>query len=280
MTPIGGPVGEDDLQARIDGRLPPERAEAVDAYLAEHPEARTRLTQYAEQRHALQAVFAATAGEAIPARLRISRLLAERRRRRQWQAAGIAAALALLVVGVIGGWAARDVTTALTASTPTALAAAAARMITAEAIAAHRTFSVEVRHPVEVDAGQEAHLVQWLSKRLGRALVVPDLESAGFRLMGGRLLPAEDGPAAQFMYENANGERLTLYLRVGGGETAFRYHEDKGVGAFYWSEEGFAYAIAAKADREKLLRLAEIVYQQTSTDGARAKIPPAPGKAS
>jgi anti-sigma factor RsiW len=51
--------------------------------------------------------------------------------------------------------------------------------------------------------------------------------------MGGRLLPAEDGPAAQFMYENGTGERLTLYFRNGiGDETAFRYHEEVGIGAF------------------------------------------------
>jgi anti-sigma factor RsiW len=154
-------------------------------------------------------------------------------------------------------------------------------MITADAIAAHRTFSLEVRHPVEVDAGQEAHLVQWLSKRLGRSLVVPDLAAAGFQLMGGRLLPAEDGPAAQFMYQNSNGERLTLYLRAGvGGETAFRFHEEGGIGAFYWSDEGFGYAIAAKAGRDLLQRIAELVYHQTSPDGAGAKIPPEPGKPS
>jgi len=153
-------------------------------------------------------------------------------------------------------------------------------MITADAITAHRIFSAEVRHPVEVDAGQEAHLVQWLSKRLGRQLVVPDLASAGFRLMGGRLLPSEDGPAAQFMYENGN-DRVTLYLRTGvGGETAFRYHEENGIGAFYWADEGFGYAITAKADRELLLRIAEIVYQQTSQGGAKAKIPPPQGRAS
>ena len=121
--------------------------------------------------------------------------------------------------------------------------------------------------------------MQWLSKRLGRQLVTPDLSGAGFRLMGGRLLPAEDGPAAQFMYENGSGERLTLYLRSGiRDETAFRYHEEGGIGAFYWSDEGFGYAIAARADRAPLLRIAEIVHQQTSPDGARAKIPPAPGK--
>ena len=81
------------------------------------------------------------------------------------------------------------------------------------------------------------------------------------------------------MYENETGERLTLYLRSGiGDETAFCYHEEGGIGAFYWSDEGFGYAIAARADRGPLMRIAEIVHQHTSPDGARAKIPPAPGK--
>jgi anti-sigma factor RsiW len=240
---------EDDLQAWIDGRLPPAHAKAVDAYLAVHSEARARLSQYDEQRQALRTAFAAQAGGPIPTRLRVAHLVTQQRHRQHRQLARIAAALALLVVGGIGGWAARDATTVLVLSTPTAPATADARTITADAIAAHRTFSVEVRHPVEVDAGQEAHLVQWLSTRLGRPLVVPDLAAVGFRLMGGRLLPAEDGPAAQFMYENGKGDRATLYLRVGGrGETVFRYREDDCIGAFYWSDDGFGYVIAGKAD--------------------------------
>jgi len=275
MRPLGRPVQEDDLHARIDGQLPRERTEDVDAYLAAHPEEEARFSQYAQQRQALRAAFAAQASGPIPSRLRVAHLLAQQRRRRRRQLGQIAAAVCLIVLGGIGGWAVRDLTGPLSSSSPGAVAS----VITADAIAAHRTFSVEVRHPVEVDAGQEAHLVQWLSKRLGRQLIVPDLTPAGFRLMGGRLLPAEDGPAAQFMYENGNGERLTLYLRTGvGGETAFRYHEDGGIGAFYWSDEGFGYAIAAKADRGLLLQIAEIVYQQTSPDGAKAKLPPASGK--
>jgi anti-sigma factor RsiW len=277
MRPLGRPVEEDDLHARIDGQLPRERTEDVEAYLAAHPEEEARFSQYAQQRQELRTAFAAQASGPIPNRLRVAHLLAQQRRRGRGRLAQIAAALCLIVLGGIGGWAARDLTGPPSSSSPGAVAS----MITADAIAAYRTFSVEVRHPVEVDAGQEAHLVQWLSKRLGRQLVVPDLAAAGFRLMGGRLLPAEDGPAAQFMYENGNGERLTLYLRTGvGGETAFRYHEEGGIGAFYWSDEGFGYAIAAKADRNLLLRIAELVYQQTSPDGARAKIPPAPGKPS
>lgn len=277
MTPPGRPVEEDDLHARIDGRLPRERDADVDAYLAAHPEQQARFSQYAQQRQALRAAFAAQADAPIPAHLRLAHLLAQQRRRQRRGFGQVAAAVCLIAVGGIAGWAAREFADPSDLLRP----GAAARVITADAIAAYRTFSVEVRHPVEVDAGQEAHLVQWLSKRLGRPLVIPNLGAAGFHLIGGRLLPAEDGPAAQFMYENDNAERVTLYLRTGvGGETAFRYHEEGGVGAFYWSDEGFGYAITAKANRDLLLRIAEIVYQQTTPDGAKAKIPPAPGKPS
>ena len=278
MSAIPGAFEEQELHARLDGRLSPERAAEVDAYLATQPEMRARLQRYAEQQGLLRTAFAEETATPIPARLRVARLLAEQRRRSYQRLARIAAGVVLLVAGGIGGWAARDVATPFFPSTNPA--ASNARTITADAIAAYRVFSVEVRHPVEVDVAQEAHLVQWLSKRLGQPLVVPDLTAAGFRLMGGRLLPAENGPAAQFMYENGK-ERVTLYLRTGiGGDTAFRYSEKNGVGAFYWSDQGFGYALAAKADRDLLLRLSEIVYQQISTDGAKAKIPPKPGKPS
>ena len=278
MSAIPGAVEEDELQARVDGRLPPERSAEVNAYLAANPEEEARLSRYVAQKQMLSAAFADEPAGPIPGRLRVARLLEEQRRRGYRRFAQIAAAVALVAVGAAGGWAARYSVPAFFASSNSALADA--RTITADAISAHRVFSVEVRHPVEVDVGQEAHLVQWLSKRLGRPLVVPDLSAAGFHLMGGRLLPAEDSPAAQFMYENGK-ERLTLYLRSGiGGETAFRYSEENGIGAFYWSDEGFGYALAAKADRNLLLRLAEIIFQQTSGDGAKSKIPPKPGKPS
>jgi anti-sigma factor RsiW len=268
------PIGEDDLQAWVDGRLAPEDIEAVEIYFAAHPELRERWSQYAEQKEELRAAFARPAEEPIPARLRVARLMAARRRRRYLQFARIAAAVALLIVG----WGAHDLLPALTSSTPAVLASS----VFDDAIAAHRTFSVETRHPVEVGVDEEAHLVQWLSKRLGRRLIVPDLSGLGFRLMGGRLLPADNGPAAWFMYEDGKGTRLSCYYLVVdvAGETEFQFRERNGVSAFYWADDGLAYAIAANAPRDQLLKVAEIVYQQNSSDGAKAKLPPAPGKAS
>ena len=201
--------------------------------------------------------------------------MAERRRRHHRQLARTAAAIGLLIVGGAGGLTARDVLPSLAPSAPAQLASA----VFDNAIAAHRTFSVEMRHPVEVGANADAHLVQWLSKRLGHRLVAPDIAALGFRLMGGRLLSAERGPAALLMYEDGKGTRLTCYyLSIDvPGETEFKYREENGVSAFYWIDDGLGYAIAADAPRDLLLKAAEIVYQQNSS---KPKPPPAPRKPS
>jgi anti-sigma factor RsiW len=159
------PVKENDLHARIDGRLPPQRAEAVNTYFAAHPELWEHWGQYAEQREALRAAF--VTGEQIPRRLRIAHLMASRRRRHRRQLTEIAAALTLVIFGRIGAWTARDVLRGLASAGSAQLA----RTVFDDAIAAHRTFSVETRYPVEVGANEEPHLVQWLSKRLGHRLI-------------------------------------------------------------------------------------------------------------
>jgi anti-sigma factor RsiW len=271
-------IEEEDLQAWVDGRLTPADTETVEAHFAAHPELRERWSQYAEQREKLRAALAGPGEETIPARLCVARLMVEQRRRRGRQFARIAAAVALLLAGGIGGWGAHDLVPALNSSASAVLASS----VFDDAIAAHRTFSVETRHPVEVGANEETHLVQWLSKRLGHQLIVPDLNALGFRLMGGRLLPADSGPAAMFMYEDGKGTRLSCYYLVVdvAGETEFQFREQNGISAFYWVDDGLAYAIAANAPRALLLKVSEIVYQQNSPDGAKAKLPPATGKAS
>lgn len=139
-----------------------------------------------------------------------------------------------------------------------------------QAQVAHAVYSPEVKHPVEVAAEQQEHLVQWLSKRLGRPLKVPQLHAEGFDLVGGRLLPGEDGARAQFMFQNATGERLTLYIgavtathaEAKKSETAFSYADQGAVPAFYWVDQGFGYALSGKLERAQLLKLAEVVYRQ------------------
>src|SRR5262249_59778523 len=107
-----------------------------------------------------------------------------------------------LLVGSAGGWLLHD------QLAPPPVPASFAQ----EAAAAHLLYTAEVRHPVEVAGDQAGHLDQWLSKRLGGEVHAPHLSELGYRLVGGRLLSSADGPAGLFMYENANGARVTLYV--------------------------------------------------------------------
>ncbi|WP_419880054.1 anti-sigma factor family protein, partial [Hydrogenophaga borbori] len=140
-----------------------------------------------------------------------------------------------------------------------------------DAALAHAVYSPEKRHPVEVAAAEQEHLVQWLSRRTGRPLKVPDLQAQGYALVGGRLLPGEAGARAQFMFQNAGGQRVTLYLGAvdpasaaapAGRETAFRFAPDGPVPGFYWVDQGFGYALSGPLPREALMALAEAVYRQ------------------
>ncbi len=203
----------------------------------------------------LQALFGPIADEPIPERL-IAAVERPSRRRVLWRAA---AGLAVFLLGGSLGWLAHGQyqTPAADESTPLAALARGAAL-------AHRVFAVEVRHPVEVPASDEGHLVSWLSRRLGVPVRPPPLGDLGYHLVGGRLLPGQHGPAAQFMYETPTGDRLTLYATTAAGsdETAFRFLQDGDTAVFYWLDRDVAYALIGATDRARLLPVAQKVYER------------------
>lgn len=255
-APDPHPVGEDDLHGLVDGRLDPRRRDLVEAWLAAHPEVAAQVAADRALRGALRARLASIAEEAIPARLRIANIA---RRRSVWRTRWFpasAAAVICLCLGGAAGWLGRG------AASPADITAP--EPVTQAAVSAFRTFVVEAAHPVEVRAEEKPHLVQWLSKRLGRSLTAPDLRAQGFRLMGGRLLPAGSEPAAMLMYDDDRGTRLTVYSRIGRaeGRSVFRYAREGDVAAFSWVDEGMAYVVTARTDEARLLTIAEAVNAQ------------------
>jgi anti-sigma factor RsiW len=253
------PICEDDLHALVDGRLSAERRAEVEAWLAEDPARAERIAGWRDDARQLHAAFDPVLDEPVPARLRAA---VEGRPARSWHIAAAVGWLALgAVVGTLTGYQAGR-------SVPgdQAGVAAVASLPRAAAIA-HAVYSPEVRHPVEVGAADEQHLVAWLTKRLGAPVHVPDLAANGFALLGGRLLPAAQGPSAQFMYEDDGGRRLTLYVAVSDRDTAttaFRYAQEDGIGVFYWVDGRFAYALSGSIGRDTLLPIANAVYHQLS----------------
>lgn len=249
MTPL--PVTEAELHAYVDGLLPEARRAEIEAYLATRAEEAQRVRAWREQNQAFRDLYDPVLAEALPARVRKTGLLRLRN-----PALRYAAVAAWLALGGVAGWYLHAYSSVLSVD-----AMAFAR----QAAIAHVVYSPEVRHPVEVGADQESHLVGWLSKRLGASLKVPQLNTIGYQLVGGRLLPGNRGPVAQFMFQDGNGQRLTLYVRSGSGEnkeTAFRYTQERGISVFYWLDGKFGYALSGEIDKAELLRVAKVIYQQ------------------
>jgi anti-sigma factor RsiW len=254
MTGKPAAISEPDLVAYVDDRLPSERRADVEAHLALNAEDAARVAAWQQQADDLRVHFDRDLNEPVPAEM--AALFAAQRPSLLGPVLRIAAVLALVLLGAGAGWYGRGV------FAPVEIVAA----LPQEATRAHLVYSREVLHPVEVTAKEEQHLVTWLSKRLGTALKVPSLSGQGFGLVGGRLLPASSGnhTAAQFMYENRQGQRLTLYVRSGegGGDTSFRFTGEGNAVAFYWVEDGFGYALTGETGREALLPAARAVYEQ------------------
>jgi len=197
--------------------------------------------------------------EPVPARLALDRII---RNRRSWSAVAAAAVIAAFVAGGAAGWFAHGASAAAPSELET---------FANEAIGAHRLYIGEVRHPIEVKA-EEQHLLPWLSRRVGTTLRAPDLSSFDFKLLGGRLLPGINAPAALFMYESGSGERVTIYVsRTIEPRTSFRYKVSDKFGALRWSDAGYGWVVSGPNDKPRLKAIAERMHEQLDL---RAPAPP------
>jgi len=246
------PVTDNDLHAYADGQLDARRRAEVEAHLAAHEDAARTVREIQALNRRLHESFDDVLNDAVPhAMVRGPRAGVMQTLTR------IAAVLLLFVVGGAGGWGLND----YVASQTDQMAAA----FPERAGVVHAIYSRERRHAVEVAADDKPHLVAWLTNRLGTEVIIPDLTEAGFQFVGGRLLPGESKPAAHFLYEDVEGRRITLYQRhgdMGSSSKRFAFASENGVGVYYWIYGKHGYAIAGEVEREELLGVSRLVYQQ------------------
>ena len=266
------PADEARLHAFVDGQLPPEERVAVLEQLGADPAAAARVGQWKAQRQALRGLARDWPLDETPADLSGIVLRAAAARRWRLYLPQAVAALLLLALGLGGGyqWGRHDAGLSGWATASLGGRAGSVPEFAREAGVAFAVYSAEKRHPVEVSAAEQAHLVQWLSRRLGKPLTVPVLTDRGYALLGGRLLPGDPrqpaSPRAQFMYENAEGDRLTLLVAVfdpgsAPAATEFRLLQQDGRTTLYWIDGGFGYALSAQPSVE-LQPLARRVHEQ------------------
>ena len=265
LSSSSAPITEADLHAYVDQQLPPARRIEIEQFLASRPGERQRVQDWQRQNELLREWLDPVMREALPLRLPLKPVFTA------WPWRSLAAGVALAVVSASSAWFVRGAMDH--DALPLAAGSAASQLVgnvdnlpgfARRAAVAHVVYSPEVRHPVEVGADQEQALVTWLTKRLGTPVRPPALKGIGYELVGGRLLPGEKGPVAQFMYTTAGGQRLTLYVtrEAAGRETAFKFGQDGSVNVFYWVDKNFGYALSGAADRKELARVSNEVYRQ------------------
>lgn len=211
------------LHAFMDGELAPAQAAEVAGWLADHPFEAARVAALQEQKSMLQALHADVLDAPVP--LNLAR--AVRRPRTQWHWPHAVAAALMLAVGVgmgygMGASQGLGLGTGLgdrtqgqgLAMTRNGGAPAPLPTFVRDAAAAHAVFAPEQRHPVEVAAQQQEHLVQWLSKRLGVKLTAPSLDAQGFRLMGGAPPAGRAGASPGAVHVRGRARRAPDSVRV------------------------------------------------------------------
>jgi anti-sigma factor RsiW len=258
------PLGDDELHAYADNQLARERADEVAAALAREPALAARVAEIRRQNAQLRDALDPWLGEPLPRKLLAAAAGSSGRVHSRWLPTALAVA-ASLVLGIGVGWFGRDEMLQL-AGTPLTFQRQAALT--------HVLYAADANRPVEVWANEEERLVRWLSKRLNFPLHAPDLNGVGFALVGGRLVAGNEKPGALFMYENADKQRISLFVRKDSEpsrETAFRYAFEDGVGVFYWIDDACGYAISGRLDRGQLLAIARVVYGQLAAADAAPK---------
>ena len=289
------PVSEVELNAFVDGELASERRPVVEIYLAAHPAEAARLDGWRRQNELIRAALGRITHEpppiragahgqpvlrlepgraaatnapgdaAAPIRIAESRPQPTRPGRLPTVVAGsflagaASTVVAVMLFGLmpnlmsgLGMLTGRPVETRLVTDFGPALAA--------RAIEAHVTYAGEQAEGDIIPAA----LAESLSTRLGLSVPVPDLTSFGLRLLGGRLAPADIGPAAFISYVGAQGERIGFMATRAPGDEGLRFAQGRGASVAIWTSAGMGFAVSGGNDKVRLLTIAESIRTRIS----------------
>ncbi|MBN8899927.1 MAG: hypothetical protein J0H57_02755, partial [Rhodospirillales bacterium] len=113
----------------------------------------------------------------------------------------------------------------------------------------------------ELGADQRDDLARWVSNRMNHPVAPPDLAAEGFQFMGGRLAATAHGPAGMFMYQDASGMRMTIFVQPTGDprSSAPVTISGRSLDSCVWTEHGLNTAVVAPMPADKLRHLADRV---------------------
>jgi anti-sigma factor RsiW len=247
------PVTAEDIHAFVDNALSPEDARRVTVYLAENPGAIAIAEDYRMINTALQSHTEHFLTEPVsPAHLRA--VYGPRP-----PFLRIAAAAALLALGVGIGWLARDFREPETGVLEQLAQASGTVWV---------TYAPDIEHPVELTADEAPKLGAWLTDRIGQSVPIPRMDDLGYKFLGGRLLTGAGKPAAMLMYEDADARRLVVYVSpeyTGDGPTGMHFRQHGDAAMMVWANGRTGFAVAGPFSEEALTEAAKLVRDQFSS---------------
>ena len=277
MTPNAG-ISDADLHALVDGELDGDRKRQAHTHLDSDANDAARVETWRRQNDAIRHAFARVAREPLPLSLSLSaspapvtplgmasplagppiRMSQVQQGRRNRQ---MSLALAAFLAGCVASGVAlfsfqREVPVSGTALLSDSSPAAATR----RALLAWRVFALDAQRPVEIYAAQKFALSSWLAERVNLA-AVPDLSSVGLKLMGGRVVTGENGPAALLVYETGEGARIALYAERRGdpGVPGVSVTELGGARIAEWRRDGLGHALVGIMPEGNMRAIAELL---------------------
>ncbi|KPJ90202.1 MAG: hypothetical protein AMJ53_14560, partial [Gammaproteobacteria bacterium SG8_11] len=88
-----------------------------------------------------------------------------------------------------------------------------------QATQAHLFFRKEGRTVLEIEQDKQHQFLTWLSGRLGKEIRLIDFTEMGYSNAGMMLVPARDNFAMVTLYEDKQGQKLTLYVGLRDSES-------------------------------------------------------------
>jgi anti-sigma factor RsiW len=234
MIDRNSPVTEDELHVYVDGELPADRREAVELWLASHPEDAARVAAWRAQAEAIRSRYGKVSTNRCPAgwRSTASRASAARgarsRRPRRFSPSSSAASPA--------GWRAahRPPRRANSKPSPTRRSA--------------RTGSTSARSASDrSQGGGEASAAVAVAAARHHIAHARSFERFDFKLLGGRLCPASTARRAVHVRERQRRASHALFREPDRGSDVVPLRSATSFGAIRWSEGGYGWVISGPA---------------------------------
>jgi len=244
---------EYEIQAYVDGRLEETRRQAVEFYLAQHPERALEVRAWQRDAQQLRAQLSGVPDIPDNPALDPSRIRARQRERLRMRWAMAAMMLLSIGAGGFGGWQARKWQYA-TLQPPMA-----------DAIQAYRMFAGDGAGHFDFVSQHYGDLRSWMGRHFAGAPSPPDLSAAGFHPVGVRLIATSNGPAAMVLYEDARGDAISFYVRPPSvrGILPLGQRRDGDLVTEYGSANGYDYAFVSRTDPDVLKLLHQAMRSLT-----------------